>query len=74
MAPRYEWFSHTECEYYPCHGLSVQNCLFCYCPLYRLDCGGDFVITNGRKDCSPCLRVHDADGYAFVQSGLRRLG
>ena len=42
----YKFFSHTACEFYPCHEMpsgEELNCLFCYCPLYCLgdSCGGD---------------------------------
>ena len=66
------FFSNVECEYWPCHGLEDQNCLFCYCPLYAFDCGGDFTLTHGVKDCSACLKVHEAGGYEFVTRELRR--
>lgn len=39
MSKNYSYFSHKECEYFPCHkGADVNNfnCLFCYCPLYAL--------------------------------------
>jgi len=51
----FSFFSHKECEYFPCHkGADPEefNCLFCYCPLYALgkDCGGNFTYTeNGYK-------------------------
>ena len=35
----YSYFSHKNCEYFPCHkGADPENfnCLFCYCPLYAL--------------------------------------
>jgi Zn-finger protein len=66
------FFSNVECEYWPCHGLEDQNCLFCYCPLYAFDCGGNFTLTHGVKDCSACLKVHEAGGYEFVTRELRR--
>ncbi len=66
------FFSNDECEFWPCHGLEGQNCLFCYCPLYPFECGGDFVLTAGVKDCSACAIVHAPGGYEFVQEGLRR--
>lgn len=64
MVKQYTYFSHRECEHFPCHaGADADNfnCLFCYCPLYVLgaECGGDFVILeNGIKDCSGCLFPH----------------
>ena len=47
----FSFFSHKQCEYYPCHeGADAEqfNCLFCYCPLYALGekCGGNFRITE----------------------------
>ena len=61
---QFSFFSHTACEYFPCHsGVPAEefNCLFCYCPLYALgkECGGNFVILeNGVKDCSDCTVPH----------------
>jgi len=68
----YAFFSHRECEFYPCHkGADPEsfNCLFCYCPLYALGerCGGSFVILdNGIKDCSNCLYPHRKENYDAV--------
>ena len=47
----YKFFSHRECEFFPCHKVSDEesfNCLFCYCPLYALgkECGGNFTYTE----------------------------
>lgn len=66
------FFSHTECEYFPCHPTDEPeafNCLFCYCPLYMLgdECGGDFTYNSkGTKDCSGCLRPHKKDFYKVI--------
>lgn len=71
---KYKYFSHTACEYFPCHPNSDQtnfNCLFCYCPLYALgeNCGGDFVyLANGIKDCSNCLKPHKRENYDEIIS------
>jgi Zn-finger protein len=68
----FSYFSHTKCEYFPCHkGASVENfnCLFCYCPLYALgkDCGGNFRMTEkGIKDCSNCLVPHKRENYGYI--------
>ncbi|MCA1926968.1 MAG: cysteine-rich small domain-containing protein [Calditerrivibrio sp.] len=68
----YKHFSNKDCEYYPCHKLENQNCLFCFCPLYFFeDCGGDFKFTNGFKDCSDCVKNHDKNSYEFVLNKLR---
>jgi Zn-finger protein len=70
----YSYFSHKECEYFPCHKGADENnfnCLFCYCPLYALGskCGGNFVyLTNGIKDCSNCLYPHLRENYDEINS------
>lgn len=69
------YFQNKECEYFPCHkkGDSENfNCLFCYCPLYRVeDCGGNYSLTKeGVKDCSNCLLPHKAENYQYVVKKL----
>ena len=54
---------NRDCEYFPCHKTNDPdhfNCLFCYCPLYRMkDCGGNpTYLPNGIKDCSNCTVPH----------------
>ncbi len=69
---RYSFFSHRECEFFPCHeGADPENfnCLFCYCPLYALGraCGGNFRYTgSGIKDCTNCLIPHGRGSYATI--------
>ena len=72
----YAWFQNKECEYFPCHKDVEEetfNCMFCYCPLYRMkNCGGGFVLRNGVKDCSYCLLPHDGlEGFVYVLAKLR---
>ena len=68
----FTYFSHTQCEYFPCHpGADPNdfNCLFCYCPLYALGkkCGGNFRYNEkGFKDCSACLLPHHRASYDYV--------
>jgi Zn-finger protein len=68
----YTFFSHSDCESFPCHqtdDLDNFNCLFCYCPLYALgcDCGGRFTFTeSGIKNCSDCLVPHKRDNYGYI--------
>ena len=70
----YSFFSHRDCEYFPCHaGADPENfnCLFCYCPFYLLGeaCGGQFRYTeNGYKDCTGCLYPHRRENYAQIVS------
>jgi Zn-finger protein len=68
----YSFFSHRECEYFPCHdGVNTEdfNCLFCYCPLYALGdkCGGTFSFTErGYKNCMGCTRPHERGNYGEI--------
>lgn len=77
MEKNYKFFSHKECEYFPCHKTDNEdkfNCLFCYCPLYYLGekCGGNFeIMANGIKNCSNCLIPHKKDNYDYIISKLK---
>lgn len=77
MSKRYAFFSHKECEYFPCHsGVPEEdfNCLFCYCPLYSLGdrCGGNCAfLPSGVKDCSLCSLPHARQSYDLILSRLR---
>lgn len=68
----YSYFSHKNCEYFPCHkGANPENfnCLFCYCPLYALGdkCGGNFRFTeSGIKDCTECKLPHRRENFGYV--------
>ena len=58
---QYSFFSHKNCEFFPCHKTDDPdnfNCLFCYCPLYAL----------GDKDCSNCMVPHKRDNYGYIMS------
>lgn len=69
---RFKFFTHKECEYFPCHeGIAEEdfNCLFCFCPLYTLgsECGGRIkYLEDGTKDCSDCLIPHRKGGYEYI--------
>ena len=68
----YKYFSHKECEFFPCHkcdDVDNFNCLFCYCPLYFLGdkCGGNSkYLPNGIKDCSNCMLPHKRENYDYI--------
>lgn len=55
----YKIFTNYDCEYFPCHkGIKDDefNCLFCYCPLYFIECPGNpEYLDNGLKDCKNCI-------------------
>lgn len=57
------YFENRECPYYPCHNTEHINCLFCFCPLYFVDCPGNYSFTDGKKDCSKCIYPHDYRNY-----------
>ena len=82
MDKHYSYFSHRQCEYFPCHpGADPENfnCLFCYCPLYLLGdkCGGNFVMhPDGRKgelsgDRLPVRRDHKGDAVKLYEKAKR---
>lgn len=64
----HKFFANTDCEYYPCHKTEKPiNCLFCYCPLYYLECKGFYGKTaSGIKDCSKCLIPHLSGGWEYI--------
>lgn len=76
----YKFFQNKSCEYFPCHkGVDEENfnCLFCFCPLYNLDCGGNYKITkiNNKtkvvKDCLYCLFPHKKENYEKILEKLK---
>ncbi|MBR0384280.1 MAG: metal-binding protein [Eubacteriaceae bacterium] len=75
----FRFFSHTDCEFFPCHQFEDTenfNCLCCYCPLYALgkECGGNFKITaSGVKDCTGCTFPHKRENYDLVLKKLKLL-
>jgi Zn-finger protein len=69
----YKFFQNKECEFFPCHRTDKINCLFCFCPLYYYECGGDFIILdNGRKDYLNYLLPHSDYGYDCVIGILKK--
>ena len=76
---KYKFFSHKECECFPCHEVTNKddfNCLFCYCPLYALGdrCGGKFTyLENGIKDCSNCMIPHSKGAYDYIMGKCEQL-
>ena len=76
---KYSFFSHKECDFFPCHkGADPENfnCLFCYCPLYALgrECGGNFrYLDSGIKDCTNCLLPHSRKSYSLIVSRFAKI-
>ena len=51
--------------------MSEINCLFCYCPMYRLErCPGqpDYMEVDGKviKECTNCTFPHIPENYEKV--------
>lgn len=72
----YKFYQNTKCEYFPCHKIDDEknfNCLFCYCPLYLLknECGGNFIKTNGKKNCTNCLVPHSEGSYERIMEKMK---
>lgn len=78
MSEHYKFFSHKECEFYPCHkGIEEMNCLFCYCPFYKeIHCPGNPLYIDGKtgkiKDCSMCIFPHKKENYDAIIEYLQR--
>lgn len=74
----YRFFENRSCEYYPCHsGIEEINCLFCFCPLYRMEnCPGNpwYKEINGKnvKVCSDCVFPHRPENYELIMKILSR--
>ena len=73
------FFENRECEYFPCHkGLEDFNCMFCYCPMYRLEqCPGNpaYKEKNGTtiKVCTNCTFPHKPENHAKIVEILRKM-
>ena len=73
-----KYFKNEKCEFYPCHDLDDEagelNCLFCYCPMYFIECLGEplYIVAGGReiKDCSECMFPHRAESYPAMMEYL----
>lgn len=61
----YKYFENKKCEFYPCHkNLDKINCLFCFCPLFPLDCW------DKDKNCQECVYPHIASNYEPIIAKL----
>lgn len=71
-----KWFRNSDCEYFPCHvGVDYNdfNCKYCYCPLFSLDCDGEFIILDGgMKSCMNCTFPHDKNNNGEILRMLRK--
>ena len=77
MTPNsYKFFANKDCKYYPCHtGIEEMNCLFCYCPMYRLKkCPGtpEYIDVKGKKikSCLDCTFPHKPENYEKIMKLL----
>lgn len=74
MENSYRFYRNRDCKYFPCHKVKNEekfNCMFCYCPLYFLEeCGGNYKINYGIKDCTNCLIPHGPKGYDYINQKI----
>lgn len=67
----YDFYQNKSCEYFPCHETNKTicfSCQFCFCPLYYIpDCGGNWTLFNGMKDCGKCLLPHKDYDYVVTK-------
>jgi len=78
-----KFFTHTKCEYFPCHPGIVKedfNCLFCYCPLHNTkECVLKTTVNFGQKDesyyslCLKCGFPHDRKNYSKIIKKLKKM-
>jgi Zn-finger protein len=71
VAQSYKFFQNKKCTYFSCHGIDTINCVFCFCPLYHLDCtqyGGTprYLQGSHKKDCSACILPHKPENYNML--------
>ena len=64
-----------KCKYFPCHERVAErefDCMWCYCPLYEIDCAGRYEIVGKDmvKDCTNCIMPHAKEGIKYI---LRRI-
>lgn len=74
----FKFVQNKKCEYFPCHKKVNEkyfNCLFCFCPLYMLgdECGGNYIVNNGIKDCSNCTIPHSKGGYDYIMEKMEEV-
>jgi len=75
MENSYKFYQNRDCQFFPCHTDIDEdsfNCLFCYCPVYFVQCPGDFRrLEDGRKDCMGCTLNHEPRFWEMVQSMMK---
>ena len=75
MENSYKFYQNRDCQFFPCHTDIDEdsfNCLFCYCPVYFVQCPGDFRrLEDGRKDCMGCTLNHEPRFWDMVQSMMK---
>lgn len=73
------FFANKDCAFYPCHKSDEDiNCLFCFCPLYHLDCPGNpkMIKKDGKeiKSCEDCVFPHVFENYPEIMRILKKTG
>mgnify|MGYP000338004022 CR=1 FL=1 len=77
---RYKFFSHTACEFYPCHDMpeGELNCLFCFCRCiaWVANAGATsatWASGGDIKDCSACTVPHRRENYDYIMAQFERV-
>ena len=63
----HKFYQNDKCKFFPCHeGAKLFNfsCLFCFCPLYPLECW------DKDKNCQECVYPHIASNYEPIIAKL----
>jgi len=70
----FKYFKNSECKFFPCHHMcgDFYNCLFCFCPIYKFKCKGNYKLKDGIKDCSNCILPHEETGWDYVVNFLKK--
>jgi Zn-finger protein len=66
-----------KCKSSPCHKHMSEHfdCMLCYCPLYEVDCAGNYKLVGDHliKDCTDCVRPHTPAGKRYIVRKLQKM-
>ncbi|MDR2829484.1 MAG: cobalt-precorrin-3B C(17)-methyltransferase [Methanobrevibacter sp.] len=67
---------NKNCEYYPCHDMSNQQCDFCYCPFYPCgdgSTGGKWIKNKNVWNCMDCTWIHEKKVVNCVKPKIKEI-
>ncbi|MDR1721426.1 MAG: precorrin-3B C(17)-methyltransferase [Methanobrevibacter sp.] len=68
--------ANKDCEYYPCHSMSNQQCDFCYCPFYPCadgSTGGKWIKSKNIWSCQDCNWIHEKVTVECLKPKIKEL-